>query len=304
MFGLNYFFIFLIIGLTACLDEDEQLGNALHKPINFRQNTSINSANILFEETFEGKAPFSAAHKLQIGSWGYALQYVTSPVYKGTKSARFELRDTDLKVSNGTRTEAYIIKNLAQEKVRWYSFAAYFPTDGYAYDSENEVINQWHQSGTPATSLRIRKDRFYLQVGNDPAKRAQIDLGPVIKDIWHEFVFRFLHSHADDGLIEVWHNGNKILTYKGGNMYDITKMPNIGKVDFRFPNWKIGIYKPNWNNGSTDTNRRVVFYDNIRVGNERATLSEMSSVNIIPPLKIDSKDSSSQINRTSFIQFQ
>jgi hypothetical protein len=227
--------------------------------------------SLIFEETFESANPFSRAHKVQVGPWSHALQYVNKPVYKGNKAARFELRDSDPLVSRGTRAEAYIVRGTSENNL-WYSFSAYFPKDGYAYDSENEVINQWQQSGSPATSLRIAKDRFYLQTGNTETKRRKIDLGPVIKDRWHEFVFHIIHSYGSDGLIEIWHNGEKILTHTGGNIYDSEKLPN----------WKIGIYKAKWNKGTTDTDRRVVYYDNIRVGNERASFAEMSSFTPLP----------------------
>jgi hypothetical protein len=239
--------------------------------------------SLIFEETFESTRPFAGAHKLQVGPRSHALQYVSKPVYRGTKAARFELRSSDPMVSRGTRAEAYILKNSATDKIRWYSFAAYFPAEGYAYDSQNEAINQWHQSGTPATSLRIKEDRFYLQTGNDPRHRKKIDLGPVTKDSWHEFVFRFVHSAGEDGLIEVWHNGCKLLTHRGGNMYELYQFPQL-KLGAQYPNWKIGIYKAGWNKGTTDTDRRVVFYDNIRVGNENATFAVMSSLSPQPAI--------------------
>jgi hypothetical protein len=249
--------------ITACEKNEEVL--PLEAP---QQAGSANysSPNLIFEETMEGSNPFADAVKVQVGSWSHALNYVSNPVFAGSKSARFELRDSDPLVSSGTRAEAYIVRGTSENNL-WYSFSAYFPKDGYAYDSENEVINQWQQSGTPATSLRIAKDRFYLQTGNTDSNRKKIDLGPVTKDSWQQFVIHIIHSYGSDGLIEIWRNGEKILTHKGGNMYDLDKLPN----------WKIGIYKAKWNNGTTDTDRRVVYYDNIRVGNKNATYAEMAA---------------------------
>ncbi len=51
----------------------------------------------LFYEDVEGSDPFSEAHALEVGDWGYALQYVSDISYAGNKSARFEIReDQDL----------------------------------------------------------------------------------------------------------------------------------------------------------------------------------------------------------------
>ncbi len=230
------------------------------------------SANYIFQETFEGSSAFSGRHT-QFGT-SYSFQMATNPVFAGAKSGRFELRSSDGQVANGTRAEV-IVADPATNKNRWYSFAAYFPAKDYAYDSGSEVISQWWQTSgsTQATSLRVRKDRLILRTGNDPKSLKEIDLGAVTKDSWQEYVFHFIHSNGSDGLIEVWRNGTKILEQKGGNMYN-DKMPN----------WKIGIYKASWNSGSTETSKRVIYYDNIRVGNENATLASMTTTTADAPV--------------------
>ncbi|MBX0332359.1 polysaccharide lyase [Pontibacter sp. HSC-14F20] len=224
------------------------------------------TANHIFEETFEGSKAFSGRHT-QFASTSYSFQMATNPVFRGAKSGRFELRSSDTQVANGTRAEV-IVADPATNKDRWYSFAAYFPAKDYASDSGSELISQWWQTSgsTQATSLRVRQDRLILRTGNNASSLKEIDLGKITKDSWQEYVFHFIHSYGSDGLIEIWRNGTKILTHKGGNMYD-TKMPN----------WKIGIYRASWNSGSTSTTKRVLYFDNIRVGNERASFNEMSS---------------------------
>ena len=223
------------------------------------------TANHIFEETFEGSTAFSGRHTQFATS--YSFQMATNPAFRGAKSGRFELRSSDALVANGTRTEV-IVADVATNKNRWYSFATYFPAKDYASDSGSELISQWWQtsSSTQATSLRVRQDRLVLRTGNNANSLKDIDLGPVTKDTWQEYVFHFIHSYGTDGLIEVWRNGTKILTHKGGNMYNM-----------KMPNWKIGIYRASWNTGTTSTNKRVLYFDNIRVGNEKATINEMSS---------------------------
>jgi hypothetical protein len=205
-------------------------------------------------------------------------------VFRGQKVARFKLKDSDPMISKGTRAEVTVVKDAVQKEM-WYAFAAYFPSDGYAYDTQGEIISQWHQLAdthlgempqSPATYLSTSKDRFILDTGFNkdqvaaevnPDSRRTLDLGPVTKDTWHEFVFHLVHSFKSDGLLEVWHNGTKRLSLRGGNMYNNQDMPK----------WKLGIYKWKWNqNRSTDTRKRIIYFDNIRVGNALATLAQMS----------------------------
>ncbi|MCX2742218.1 polysaccharide lyase, partial [Pontibacter anaerobius] len=203
--------------------------------------------------------------------------------FGGSRSARFELRDTDPMVNAGTRAEAMITQPAASRD-RWYSFAAYFPADGYARDSKPEIISQWHQYPdqhlgegwtSPPTSLLVQDDKFILDVRYDASQVSSgylldtqklFDLGAVSKDSWHEFVFHIVHSYGSDGLIEVWRNGTKVLEHRGGNMLNNVKLPH----------WKVGVYKWLWNGtGTTDTNRRVLYLDNVRVGGAAATLADM-----------------------------
>ncbi|MGV3502235.1 MAG: polysaccharide lyase [Adhaeribacter sp.] len=252
--------------------------------------------NLVFAETFESPVAWYTAQGTDF-SGDSAFAVVGSPVFKGDRAARFALSDTSSMVSQGTRAEVTIVKEAVQKEM-WYSFAAFFPSSGYAYDSEKEIISQWHQasdthlgekSQSPASQLVVSKDRFTFDTGfNDAAvskgvlveSRQKIDLGPVVKDTWHSFVFHFVHSYQSDGLVEVWHNGVKILSHSGGNMYNNAVMPK----------WKLGIYKWKWNgDGTTDTHKRVLYFDNIKVGNAQASLAEMMPDNV-PPTKDPTPD--------------
>jgi Polysaccharide lyase len=250
-------------------------------------STQKPGSNQILAETFEGPVPFSTAHSTDFAT-PYSFRVVGNPVFKGTKSARFELRDTDPMVNNGTRAEVTVVKDLVVKEM-WYSFAVYFPSNEFAPDSKTEIISQWWQAGdkhlgeknaSPTTALRIQQDRFVFDAGyNDalvstgviPESRRKIDLGPVSKDTWHEFVFHFIHSYQPDGLVEIWHNGTKLLTHQGGNMYNNVALPK----------WKLGIYKWKWNGeGTTDTRKRVLYFDNIRVGKEKLTFAEMAPASL------------------------
>jgi hypothetical protein len=231
------------------------------------KTNSSKSSPFVFYEDFEVDNNFSQAIKLQ-NSTAYGFKVVDSLSFIGKRSARFELRHGDPINSNGTRSEAIVIKP-SKENEKWYSFAIYLPSKEYPFDPSNEVISQWHQGGSPAISLRIQKDEFYLRLpATAPDKKwINISLGKAQKDQWTEFVLHVIHSGTDHGLIQVWKNGEKLITYQGPNNYD----------HMRLPVWKIGIYKAIWNNNETPSSKRVVFFDDIKVGDASMNYEKMSN---------------------------
>jgi hypothetical protein len=194
----------------------------------------------------------------------YAITAASNPVYQGIKSARFELRDSDPEVQSGTRSEISFPDETNLN--RWYSYALYAPSDKFKYDDDDDVITQWHQGGglTPALCLRVKKDRIFMRVLG-----TWIDIGAFEKDVWRAYVMHVKHSSGSDGLIEIWRDGVKIMNRSGANAYKI-------EGDLHNPNMKLGIYKSNWNgSGTTMTNVRVLYFDDIRLGNENATYADM-----------------------------
>ncbi|MFD2069545.1 polysaccharide lyase, partial [Pontibacter silvestris] len=209
----------------------------------------------------------------------HAFKQVSSITYTGSKSGRFELRDTDPMVSSGTRTE--VLFPVQDNLNRWYAFSVYFPSSDWQYDTKQDVITQWHQGGgkNPSSSFRVIKDRLLFDNRKDPDNTKTFELGPLVKDKWQTFVVHIKHSHGSDGLLEIWQNGVKVVSYAGANSYDSS---------FDSPRWKVGIYKSDWNySKTTDTKKRVLYYDEIRMGNENATLADMmpqtATVSLTPP---------------------
>src|SRR5688572_8600530 len=94
--------------------------------------------NILYYENLSGDIPFSSYVKKQIET-PYGLTESTLQFFSGTKSARFELRDTDPMNNNGTRAEISFPD--ATNLNRWYSYAIFFPSEQWKYDDDDEVIS-------------------------------------------------------------------------------------------------------------------------------------------------------------------
>ena len=230
-------------------------------------NASVSTkaiGNLIWSDNLEGSTYFSSVPSVQTAT-SYAITTATNPVYQGVKSARFELRDTDPENHSGTRSE--ISFNETTNLNRWYSYALYAPSAYYKFDAEDEIITQWHQGGglTPALCLRVKSDKLYIRVLGS----TWVELGAFDKDAWHAYVMHIKHSSGSDGLIEIWKDGTKILSRSGANMYKVGG-------DITNPNVKMGIYKSDWNgSGTTATNIRVLYFDDIKIGNENATYADM-----------------------------
>jgi hypothetical protein len=230
-------------------------------------NASVSAkavGNLIWSDNLEGSTFFTSVPSKQTAT-SYAITTVTNPVYQGSKSARFELRDTDPENHSGTRSE--ISFDDATNLNRWYSYALYVPSAYYKADPDDEIITQWHQGGslTPALCLRVKSDKLYIRILGS----TWVELGAWDKDAWHAYVMHIKHSSGSDGLIEIWKDGTKIMNRSGANMYKV-------EGDLHNPNVKMGIYKSDWNgSGTTSTNIRVLYLDDIKIGNENATYADM-----------------------------
>jgi hypothetical protein len=230
-------------------------------------------ATVLYHVNFEGSTPFPAFVGRQTAT-NYALQVVDSPVYKGNKAARFELRDSDPENYNGTRAEIAFPKPAAATNLeQWYAFAIFFPMDGFEEDVSDEVISQWHQGGkaTPSLCIRTQYNRMKLRIKGSPHSKEWFDMGALQKNTWLYFVIHVKHSSGADGLVTVWCNGAQLINHNGPNMY------NLNSGIFHAPNWKLGIYKSAWNGpAATRVSKRVLYLDEISVGNQHATYADMT----------------------------
>lgn len=219
--------------------------------------------DLIWCDNLEGLLSLSLGVSKQT-STSYGITVTTSPVYQGIKSARFELRASDQETNGGTRAELSFPP--ATNLNRWYSYALYAPSTYFKYDDEDDVITQFHQGDgeTPALCLRVKKDRIYIRILG-----VWNDLGVFEKDKWQAYVMHIKHSTGSGGLIELWRNGVKIMDRYGPNMYSISDGGHNPKL-------KMGIYKSEWNGSSTTlTDKRVIYYDDIKIGNEYATYADM-----------------------------
>ena len=195
----------VLVSMFSCQKQIEE-------PITIQKNSQpvslasfdavLSSQNSLYEETFEGNGPFFYEGEIQSGT-SYGFSVSTSPVFQGKRAGRFELRDSDPSTSGGTRSEAKYAP--LTNSNRWYSYAVYFPSSDYRYDSESEIISQWHQGKgvSPSMSLLTMQDKIYLEIRKDPDEKTQFELGKIVKDKWQTYVFHINHSSGSGGIVEI-----------------------------------------------------------------------------------------------------
>ncbi|MEI6949564.1 polysaccharide lyase [Paraflavisolibacter sp. H34] len=256
-------------------DKDVVPASRAHLPSNPR---------LLLEETMEGHRPFSNVIAENCKTkWTYSF---CNPAFRGEKSVRFEIRKDQPLVGSAKRIRSEVTVIRGDEfpgfsRSAWYSFAIYFPSQGFEPDDTRDCINQWFEDGSDETTLRTRGDRAFLEVtppeGSTHLKKYDLftpsftgagslaNFEKIPKDKWHEFVFHFIHSKGPDGRITVWRDGKLIHDIAGRNMH------------LKIPKWKIGLYKASFLNGTSPHSSRVLYFDNVRVGGPEARLADMVS---------------------------
>ena len=237
---------------------------------------------ILLECSFEDSTDFKKWTKetCRPGSLGIS----TEVARKGKSSARFEFTKADVNNFNGyVRAELRLGSETDNE--RWYGFSNYLPRN-FVADPLAEKIAQWHEIPdwelgeswrSPPISLGIENDRFYIQLlwaaatvntNNTKDGEKKADLGPIDKNKWNDWVFHIKFSWRSDGIVEIWKNKQKIFSYHGPNSFN----------DKHLPYFKIGIYKWGWKGWATYSpeEKRVLFYDEVRIGNRYANFDLVS----------------------------
>ena len=238
---------------------------------------------MLLESTFEDASGFS--HWVKEVCRPEAITLSDAVSRKGRYSARFEFTKTDPLLYNGfVRAEIKQGFPMDHTGEAWYGFSHYL--ENWICDPRAEVVAQWHEIPdwdlgenwrSPPVSLEIKDNRYTVKVlwASQPVNTNKTkdgerfyDLGPVRSDVWVDWVFHIKFRYDETGVLEVWKNKKKLLTRKGPNAYN----------DKNWPYFKLGIYKWSWAGGgkSSPESQRVLFLDEVRVGNRFSSLRMVS----------------------------
>lgn len=235
-------------------------------------------SNIIFESLFEkDQDGFNASEG---GDWNGVEAATKNSILRssersrsGRYSAKFTLNKSDADQGGSKRAELtdWSGRMPSPKAERWYGLSMFLP-GSYAKDPCEEIVFQWHgvnsvdldgeSMSNPALAMLTRNGKWVLNAWDGP-----IDLGAYDQNVWTDWVLHIKFSPDPDGLIEIWKNGEKVLTLKGKNTY----RDKVGNY------FKMGIYKYGWKDGYVSTtSSRTIYYDEVRVGNEKASFSDVA----------------------------
>lgn len=142
-------------------------------------------------------------------------------------------------------------------KEAWYGFSFLIPKD-FPIVNERLVISSCKQTDVPRPNLaqRFRNGKHTLTI-EAVGKKKEFSLPKIRLGEWMDMIFRVRYSGGEDGLVEVWVNGDRVVHYSGP-----TAEPN-GKNAFYH---KIGLYRDRFKKLMT------MYFDNYTMGPNMASV--------------------------------
>jgi hypothetical protein len=268
------------------------------------QATTLSASPILSVATFEEGVTNGTA---RIGGWGKIatdksrISVSTEQARAGTKSVKFDFRFADWgNTANQNRTQigqgdapgAPVVTLTTLGQDYWAGFSTFLdPSWVPDNDTNQELIWQYHGNSlspgawTPPLSYSTLGTTGYLQVkghasnvytcsdfsGSAPPNAAvytETYTGDIGK--WVDWVVHVNFNYAG-GKAEVWKNGVKVMSFTGATIYHCDNETGQGGPYFG----SVGPYKWDWGNLPTLVSTRVMFMDEIRIGNSTATCDDV-----------------------------
>jgi hypothetical protein len=193
--------------------------------------------------------------RYEVGAIVVSADYARS----GKRSARITVKEGDIEQvgDDGMRTERAELDSgnlplLGRDA--WYGFSLLLLPDFPVVD-DRLVISQVKQSdveGSPLLGQRFRAGRHSLTMRLPGATSAKTSRLPDLRlGRWMDMVYHLRYSPGEDGRIEVWMDGQRVLSYEG---------PTASKQgNDRFYH-KVGLYRDRWKEPMT------LYVDNYTVG--------------------------------------
>ena len=251
------------------------------------------SKNILFQDDF---------HSGQFGKWKFSEddRYgLAQPTPE-----RVGIIDTPQSLP-GSKAVACVVRHNPNEfraeislpheagfQERWYGERIFVPAN---WDTQlgggNDIVMQWHaipgngKATHPNLAISIEKDCWVVRqnYGNAQGKHSQAThqaSAKVVPGTWACWVIHAKWSPKEDGLLQIWKDGQCVVNAKGANVYS-----TIG-VEYT-PYLKTGIYHPSWHTENGEKSKpfdmsvpasaaRTIFVTEIKVGGSAATYVDIA----------------------------
>jgi hypothetical protein len=207
-----------------------------------------------------------------------------SSVVNAPRAGNFAAR---LETDPGDRVRSELVikdaKEVANGKDTWFGFSNRID-ESWEFGKRGDIVFNVHKRreagdahGRQPLSLYVKNGRWELGVRGDAnrkstlksTKSARFDLGPVEKGKWNDWVIRYKPSFNDDGEVEVWKDGQKVVSHKGANAFN-DRRPGFAKF---------GIYRPR---GGGTVGRRIIDFDEVKVGDESSRFEDVSPEGLSP----------------------
>lgn len=183
----------------------------------------------------------------------------------GSNSLRIEVRATDPQTSSAIRSEITQGGDPVGSE-RWYGFRLYL--ENWVKDDAGEHVFQWHPEnsrGTATAALWTSTGRYIFQtnLGGNSAS-VYTDLGPILSNQWVSWVIHVKWAVDNSGILQVWKNGVLVI-----DRPDTPTSPSEGTF------FKLGINKFGWGIQPSTSTNRVLYFDEVRIGDEEATYADV-----------------------------
>ncbi|RRJ94768.1 hypothetical protein Ga0100231_010850 [Opitutaceae bacterium TAV4] len=165
----------------------------------------------------------------------------------------------------------------------WIGFSFYLKN--WQTSRFGEMVHQFHaaahkgdhtwRSGRNITSIFIERGEMQLQVitkphdgpARGPASAVPVWKAPVESDVWQDWVIHVRPSPEENGLLEVWRNGQRLYVQRGPN---VDLLDEGGRPAGQSYYIKCGVYNWTWKSGRHDVPDREIYYDEVRIGHVEA----------------------------------
>ena len=256
---------------------------------------------VIFQDDFR-------ARNLDFGKWRFSenanyeirnenperIRIVDAPgLATGCKAVRFAVP----RAPNSFRSEISLPHEPGFHE-RWYGERILVPNE-WVFDPARaaDIVMQWHaipgngKPTNPNLEISVLNTNWHIrQTFGDPPDnkkgwQANVD-GPVRPGEWVSWVIHAKWSPRDDGLIQIWKDGQLVVERHGMNVYS-----TIG-VDYT-PYLKTGIYRPEWHldkagkreafeNASPAVTNKVIYVTDVKIGDARARYEAVAPAALEP----------------------